>query len=70
MMMMHSQYGGGLAPGMPVMIQPGMGVPGGNPMMMPPAPGMMPPAPGMVPPGPPGFGLGGSGTAMEHAMLM
>ena len=77
MMMMHNQFGG-LAPGMPVMMQPGVGVPGGNPMMMPPAPGMMPPAPGMMmppapgvmPPGPPGFGPGSTGTAMEQAMLL
>ena len=38
-MAMHSQYIGGLAPGMPVMMQPGMGVPGGNPMMNPAAMG-------------------------------
>ena len=76
-MMMHNQFGGP-APGMPVMMQPGVGVPGGNPTMMPPAPGMMPPAPGMtmplapgmMPPGPPGFGSGSTGTAMEQAMLL
>jgi hypothetical protein len=65
-----SQYLGGLAPGMPTMMPPGLGVPGGNPMMNSVAMGMMPPAPGMMPPGPPGFGLSGGGTAMEQAMLM
>ena len=51
---------------------------GGNPMLMPTAPGMMPPAPGMMmppapgmmPPGPPGFGPGSIGTPMEQAMLL
>ena len=35
----YSQCIGGLAPGMPVMMQPGMGVPGGNPMLNPAAMG-------------------------------
>ena len=52
------------------MMPPGLGVPGGNPMMNPAAMGMMPPAPGMMPPGPPGFGPSGGGTPMEQAVLM
>ena len=40
-----------------------VGMLGGNPVMNPAAMGMMPPVP-------PGFGMGGGGTPMEHAMLM
>ena len=77
MMVMHNQLGVP-APGMPSTMQPGMGMLGGNPMLMPTAPGMMPPAPGMVmppvpgmmPTGPPGFDPGSMGTPMEQAMLL